>query len=140
MRIFVEHEYRQNMKEWSKTLENKTILVAEDEEMNFLLIKEIFRKSRMTILRAETGIEAVRLVETHPEIELILMDIKMPGMNGYEATRTIKKTHKIPIIAQTAYAMSGEETECMAAGCDAYITKPLKIDTLMDLAHKFLNS
>ncbi len=126
--------------EWSKALENKTILVAEDEEMNFLLIKEIFRKSNIIILRAETGLEAVKIVENHPEIELILMDIKMPGMNGYDATRVIKKTHTIPIIAQTAYAMSGEETECFAAGCDAYITKPIKIDILMTLAHKYLNS
>jgi len=104
-----------------------------------MLIKEIFRKSSYTILRAETGFEALRLIDAHPEISLVLMDIKMPGMTGYEATRAIKLKRNVPVIAQTAFAMSGEEAECYAAGCDAYITKPIRVDSLLELTKKFLN-
>ena len=120
--------------------ENKTILIAEDEEMNYLLIEEIFRKSKAKIIRAINGKQVIELFKVHPEIDLILMDIKMPEISGYEATKIIKKIRNVPIIAQTAYAMAGEEKESQKAGCDAYITKPIKVKYLLEIAEKFLNN
>ncbi len=127
------------MNKLSEIWNNKTILVAEDEDMNFLLIKEIFRKYKVNLLRAETGIEALEIFKQNSDIDLVLMDIKMPEMNGYDATRAIKKIRNVPVIAQTAYAMSGEEAASYAAGCDDYITKPIRVQTLIELAQKYLN-
>lgn len=127
------------MKNFSELWGDKTVLVAEDEDMNFMLIKEMFRKSDADILRAENGEEAVALFKKHPEVDLVLMDIKMPGINGYEATQEIKKIRNVPVIAQTAFAMAGEEKESYRAGCDEYITKPIRLEILMDLAKKYLN-
>lgn len=118
---------------------DKTILIAEDEEMNYLLIEEIFRKSKATLFRATTGKQVIEIFKAHPEIDLILMDIKMPEISGYEATKIIKEIRNVPIIAQTAYAMAGEEKESQKAGCDDYITKPLKVKKLLDIAAKYLN-
>lgn len=121
-------------------LTGKTILIAEDEEMNFTLLNEIFKKRGMTIVKAVTGTEAVDQFLKHKDtIDIILMDIKMPEKNGYDATREIKAVKKdVPVIAQTAYAMSGEKDLSTEAGCDAYITKPVIIKELIDLVIKLL--
>jgi CheY-like chemotaxis protein len=122
-------------------LTGKTILIAEDEEMNFTLLNEIFKKKGMTIVKAVTGTEAVDQFLKHKDtIDIILMDIKMPEKNGYDATREIKAVKKdVPVIAQTAYAMSGEKDLSTEAGCDAYITKPVIIKELIDLVITLLN-
>jgi len=122
-------------------LTGKTILIAEDEEMNFTLLNEIFKKRGMTIVKAVTGTEAVDQFLKHKDtIDIILMDIKMPEKNGYDATREIKAVKKdVPVIAQTAYAMSGEKDLSTEAGCDAYITKPVIIKELIDLVITLLN-
>jgi CheY-like chemotaxis protein len=125
----------------NNSLTGKTILIAEDEEMNFTLLNEIFKKKGMTIVKAVTGNEAVEQFIKHKDtIDIILMDIKMPEKNGYDATREIKAIKKdVPVIAQTAYAMSGEKDLSKQAGCDAYITKPVIIKELIDLVAKLLN-
>jgi CheY-like chemotaxis protein len=91
--------------------------------------------SRVTgsrIIRAENGREAVELFNSNSDIKLILMDIKMPEVDGLEATRRIKSINSsVPIIAITAYAMSGDEERVMAAGCDGYLSKPIKKELLM---------
>lgn len=121
-------------------LTGKTILVAEDEDINFIYIEELLRKYEMNILHARNGQEAVEIFTTNPEIGLVLMDIKMPIMDGYEATRMIKEhNHKVPIIAQTAYALAGEKDKIIEAGCDDYLSKPIKPLSLFKLLIEFLS-
>jgi PAS domain S-box-containing protein len=104
-----------------------TILVAEDDVTNFLYIQALLKQNTSAkILHALNGKEAVEIFLKNPDIDLILMDIKMPVMNGIEATRQIKAiSPQIPIIAITAYAMAGDETRILDAGCDHYLTKPI---------------
>ena len=119
---------------------DKTILIAEDEDSNFVLIKEILKSTGVNILRAKDGVEAVRMVKIMKDIDLVLMDIQMPGINGYEATREIRKMNiKLPIIAQTAYAMAGEREISQKEGCNDYIAKPLRADELIQIIGKFLD-
>ena len=113
------------------------ILIAEDDETSELLLSEIIRKFCNDVLYAKTGIEAVVACRIHPDIDLILMDIQMPEMNGYEATREIRKFNKsVMIIAQTAFILTVDREKALAAGCDDYITKPIHRDTLMALLQK----
>jgi PAS domain S-box-containing protein len=117
-------------KNTTKGTENKwdkrIILIAEDECYNYLFLKELLSPTGVKILHAKDGKEAVELVQQHPEISLVLMDIKMPVMDGYAATRLIKSLQpQIPVIAQTAYAMSDDKERTINAGFDNYIAKPI---------------
>ena len=116
----------------------KTILVAEDEESNFELVRIVLQK-RYRLLRARNGIEAVTINEDeHPD--LILMDIRMPDMNGLDATRIIKEVnHNTPIIALSAYAFEENIREAKAAGCDAFMAKPFRVEDLIDICAKYTN-
>lgn len=118
----VKHFTRQSVKkDWS----GKTILVAEDETSNFELINATLRQTNATVVRAKNGLEAVSLFRKNKNISLILMDIRMPEMNGYEATKIIKSENEnIPIISLTAYAMAEDREKSVQAGCDEYISKP----------------
>ncbi len=119
----------------------KTILIAEDNNSNFTLLKESLRSSGVNILRALDGHEAIAMVEMHQEIEIVLMDIQMPVLYGYEATMRIKKIrHDLPVIAQTAYALAGEKEKSHKAGCDDYISKPINIPLLLSKMSQFLIS
>ena len=115
----------------------KTILVVEDEESNYQLVKNILGRS-YRLLRANNGIEAVTIFdEEHPD--LILMDIRMPEMNGLDATRIIKEIdHDTPIIALSAFAFEENIAEAKAAGCDDFLSKPFKVEALIDLTEKYL--
>jgi len=118
---------------------DKTILIAEDDSMNFILLTEIFKKTGAKILRAVTGREAIN-ISLDQKPDLILMDIKMPDLDGYQATIEIKKQYpNMPVIAQTAYAHVEEEKKSQNAGCDAYIAKPINIEKLMKMMKQFLN-
>ena len=117
----------------------KVFLVVEDEDHNFAYIQEILRKTQATIIRAKNGIRAIELVKQE-SIDLILMDIKLPEMDGFKATIEIKKIKpSIPIIAQTAFAMENEKIACLKAGCDDYIVKPFHPSKLLDGIKKYLN-
>ena len=113
------------------------ILVAEDEDSNYELVRIVLTK-RYRLLRAHNGIEAVTLCEDeHPD--LILMDIRMPDMNGLDATRIIKEVnHDIPIIALSAYAFDENIREAKAAGCDEFLAKPFRVEDLLDTVGKFI--
>ena len=113
------------------------ILVAEDEDNNFELVKVVLSK-RYRLIRAHNGIEAVTLCEDeHPN--LILMDIRMPDMNGLDATRIIKEVNRnIPIIALSAYAFDENIKEAKEAGCDDFMAKPFRVEDLLDRIQKFL--
>ena len=120
-------------------LKGFTILIAEDEEFNFLFIKEVLENHHMQVIHAKDGKEAWDKCIQYPEINLVLMDIKMPNMNGFEATRLIKERNpNLPIIAQTAYAMADDKEKILKAGCDDYISKPLKKEQLLKLLKKYL--
>lgn len=118
----------------------KTILVAEDEDINFIYIDEILKRYKLKILHAHNGQEAVQLFKENRHIvELILMDIKMPVMDGFEATEQIKLlSPDTPIIAQTAYALAGEREKIIDAGCDDYLSKPLKPKGLILAISKYI--
>lgn len=116
-----------------------TILIAEDEDTNFIYLETALEKTEVNILRAINGKEAVEMTRVNPLIDLILMDIKMPMMNGLEATRSIKSFRKdIPIIAQTAFAMEEDRRNCIAVGCDDFLAKPIRYRVLCDTISKYL--
>ena len=122
------------------SLDGKNILVAEDEDMNVAYLQEVFADTKANIIWARNGEEAVNLTRQNPNIDLILMDIKMPVMNGYDATKAIREFNKdVVIIAQTAYALTGEKEKTIAAGCNYYITKPIEITMLLNTISGFLN-
>jgi signal transduction histidine kinase len=119
---------------------DKVFLVAEDEDVNFRFLEAVLQKSQAQILRAKTGREAVELCGNISKIDLVLMDIKMPVMNGFEATKEIKRNRpKLPVIAQTAFAAKEEMIKCEQYGCDDVVTKPIDIKLLIrkisDLLH-----
>lgn len=119
---------------------NSTILIAEDEDVNYQFLEEFIADLQMKPLRANNGEEAFLLAKTNPEIKLILMDLKMPVLDGYETTRMIKNLRPtLPIIAQSAYAQSGDKIKALQAGCDDYISKPIKDNILLALITKYLN-
>ncbi len=116
-----------------------TILVVEDEEINWLYLNEIL-KNRVEVIRAVTGKEAIEVVKENTDIDIILMDIKLPDINGLELTRIIKSINsKIKVIAQTAYALSGDRESVIAAGCSGYISKPVNRDELLNLILAYSN-
>ncbi|KAF0129025.1 MAG: PAS domain-containing protein [Bacteroidetes bacterium] len=123
-----------------ETIKNEkapTILIAEDEVLNVLYVKRILKNSGYNLLYAQNGEEAVQLVKDNPDINLVLMDIKMPIMDGLEATRIIRKSNEhLPIIAVTAYAANDDRHACIAAGCSDYISKPFTADDLKELIKK----
>ncbi|MFP4024709.1 MAG: response regulator [Thiohalospira sp.] len=120
--------------------QNKTILIAEDEPANFYYIEEVLKKTGAKLLRATNGKEAIEMFKRHNEIDLIIMDIKMPEMDGYEATKYIKKINKnIPIISQSAYAMPGDIEKGYLLGMNDYLTKPVKPKKLLSVLNKHLN-
>lgn len=118
---------------------NKVMLLAEDEEVNYIFINELLQPTGVTVLWAKDGLQAVELVKNIKKIDVILMDIKMPNMNGYAATMEIRHINPdIPIIAQTAYAFSEDRQKAEAAGCDEYITKPIKSIELFQIIDRFI--
>jgi|GEM_PF-1067373 len=113
---------------------NELIIIAEDDDINYYYLSRLFANTKFKILRAFNGKEAIELVEQNPDVKLVLMDIKMPIMNGYEAARHIQKKYAhIPIIAQTAYALTEDETKINDAGFQGYIRKPIKRDALFSI-------
>ena len=116
-----------------------SILIAEDDAMSALLLKRNLKGENLTILSAENGWEAVELLQHHPEIKLVLMDLKMPIMSGFEATKLIKQKHpELPIIAQSAFSSLEVRRKASEAGCSALISKPIKKDELLEKMHEML--
>ena len=110
------------------------ILIAEDDEVSTLLLKKTLKGENITTLCAQNGWEAVEIVQHHPEINLVLMDIKMPVMNGFDATRLIKQQRPdLPVIAQSAFTSKEVNEKAQEAGCDSFITKPIKKSELLEM-------
>jgi hypothetical protein len=120
----------------SKT--NFTILLAEDDHSNYLFFNEIIENEDIELIHAENGAQAVDICKTRNDIDLILMDIKMPVMNGYEATIEIKKIRpELQIIALTAYAMPEDKEIALQAGCTDYISKPVSKNKLLEIIKEY---
>ncbi|MGE4288952.1 MAG: PAS domain S-box protein [Salinivirgaceae bacterium] len=118
----------------------KKVLIVEDTQENYQLLIEILKKYELDLSRAETGHQAIELLKTNANFDLVLMDIQLPGINGYEATREIRKFNtKIPIIAQTAYAMYDDVVRALDAGCNDFIAKPIKTKKFLGLVGKYLS-
>jgi two-component system, cell cycle response regulator DivK len=118
------------------------ILVVEDQADNRRILHDLLSSVGYEILEAVTGDEGVTLATTQ-QPDLILMDIQLPGMDGYEATRRIKADpalHHIPIIAVTSYALSGDDAQAFAAGCDSYVAKPFSPRALLAKVREYLPS
>jgi PAS domain S-box-containing protein len=124
-----------------KTPKLKSILVAEDDEYNYIYLKTLLdQATSATIIHAANGREAIDKFRDNPGIELVLMDIKMPEMDGLEATRKIKSINPaIPVIAITAYAMLGDESRILEAGCDGYLSKPISRKSLLEKMSEYVN-
>jgi signal transduction histidine kinase len=122
-----------------ENVNNKTILVAEDEDDNYQFLNIVLTRLGYQTYHAKTGLEAIHLLESNKQISLVLMDIKMPEMSGIEATIEIRKTNKtIPIIAQSAFLKTGYEDLINENGFTDYLMKPIKKDLLIELLSKYM--
>lgn len=120
-------------------LSQYTLLVVEDDIVSVELVKTILADTGIQIMHVVTGLEAVKLVKRGFRPDIILMDMRLPEMDGYQATQLIKEHHQdIPVIAQTAFAMTEDRQKCLAAGCDEYITKPYDEALLLKIITSFL--
>ena len=118
---------------------SKTILIVEDEEVNQFFFEKALKKTQANLFFANDGIEAIDMIKKKTDIDLVLMDIRLPRMNGIEATSKIKEINPgMPVIIQTAYEMSCAMDEAINCGCDDFITKPIDMQTLFSLLQKHL--
>ena len=118
---------------------NPNILIAEDVESNFLYLKAVLSKLNANVFWAKNGLEVLEICEKEENLDLVLMDLQMPEMNGYEATQILKKKYpNLPVVAQTAFAMSDDREKALNAGCDDYLAKPIKSKDLLTITEKYL--
>ncbi len=114
------------------------ILIAEDDEASEILISKIVKQFSLEVFKAKTGKQAVEICRKISDIDLILMDIQMPILNGYEAAQQIRTFNtEVIIIAQTAFGLTGDSEKSLEAGCNDYISKPISKDKLLELIHKY---
>jgi len=114
------------------------ILIAEDDETSEMLISMTVKEFSKEVIKARTGNEAIEICRTNPDLDLILMDIQMPDLNGYEATRQIRQFNKdVVIIAQTAFGLSVDREKAIEAGCNDYMSKPINKDEILSLIQKY---
>ena len=122
-----------------KNWEGRTILIVEDDYVNFKLLEGILKKTRATILHAMNGLEAVTLCKDELGIDLVLMDLQLPELNGFEAIRQIRAFQpELPIVVQTAYAMNEEKYTAQQAGCNGFITKPIHLQRFLEEVEKYM--
>lgn len=118
----------------------KSILIVEDVSSNYFYLAATLKKSGATITWVKSGEEALEKIIAGESFDLILMDVQLTGIDGYQVTGKIKEMHPhLPIIAQTAYAMMGEKEKSKLAGCDEYLPKPIKPSVLLETLSKYLN-
>lgn len=123
-------------------LSEKQVLLAEDDRRNIFALSSVLEMFEMKIILAGNGKEAVRLLEENPGVDIILMDIMMPEMDGFEAIKIIRKDQRfksLPIIALTAKAMQGDREKCIEAGANDYQSKPVDVDKLVPQMKEWLS-
>ncbi len=110
----------------------KRILIAEDEESNYHFLEAILKKTQVSLLWASDGVEFLELINKHDDIDLVLLDIKMPGINGFNAIKVVRQQNiTIPVIAQTAFNQPEDKQRCLDSGCNDYLSKPIDKDLLI---------
>ena len=135
----IEKPVIQGLKASDRNWEDKTILIVEDDHINYQLLEVVLKRTRVNLLHAVTGKDAVRFCREQPKIDLVLMDVQLPEMNGFEAIKLIKEYQpNIPIIVQTANSMNEEKTRADEAGCQGFMTKPISLNKFMSEVDKFL--
>jgi CheY-like chemotaxis protein len=118
----------------------KTVLITEDIDLNYLFLEKILSQTEVNIVRAMDGYEALRLIKNNPNIDLVLMDIQMPGLDGFDTTVALKKHRpQLPVIVQTAYIIEEGRQRSAESGADEYIEKPLNVTKLFALMEKYLH-
>jgi HAMP domain-containing protein/signal transduction histidine kinase/DNA-binding response OmpR family regulator len=131
----------ENLRSREDVLAEKSILIVDDDVRNLFALTTAFERYNINCITAESGQEAINILMENKKIDMVLMDIMMPEMDGYETTQKIRREHKnssLPIIAVTAKAMKGDREKCIEAGASDYITKPVKIDQLLSLMRVWL--
>jgi CheY-like chemotaxis protein len=131
----------ENLRSREDVLAGKNVLVVDDDVRNLFALTTAFERYNINAMTAESGQEAINILTENNHIDIVLMDIMMPEMDGYETTQKIRREHKnsgLPIIAVTAKAMKGDREKCIEAGASDYITKPVKIDQLLSLMRVWL--
>jgi HAMP domain-containing protein/signal transduction histidine kinase/CheY-like chemotaxis protein len=131
----------ENLRAKNDILANKKVLVVDDDVRNLFALTTAFERYSINAITAESGQEAMSILNENDDIDIVLMDIMMPEMDGYETTQKIRREHKnktLPIIAVTAKAMKGDREKCIEAGASDYITKPVKVDQLLSLMRVWL--
>ena len=124
-----------------KSQKDITILIAEDDLTSFIFLQEILKNTAAKIIHARDGNKAVEIIKSTPEITIVLMDLKMPVLGGLDATKQIKRLRpELPVIAQTAFASPSDEQRSLDAGCDDYLSKPIKRELLIEKIVKFIDN
>jgi len=126
----------ERLRKTDQTLSGRTVLVVDDDVRNIFALTSVLEDHRLKVVHAENGRAAIDLLEKTPEIDVVLMDIMMPEMDGYETMRAIRQLprfHSLPIIALTAKAMKGDRAKCIEAGASDYVTKPVDLDQLFSV-------
>jgi CheY-like chemotaxis protein len=131
----------QQVHQTDPVFQGKRILVVDDDVRNIFAITSVLERHKMQVIYAENGKRGVQMLREHPDVNVVLMDVMMPEMDGYETTREIRKDPRfasLPIIALTAKAMKGDREKCLEAGASDYITKPVEPDQLLSLLRVWL--
>jgi signal transduction histidine kinase len=119
--------------------EDRTILIVEDDHINYQLLEVVLKRTGVNLLHAVTGLDAVRFCQEHEKIDLVLMDVQLPEMNGFDAIKLIKQNQPdIPIIVQTANSLNEEKSRADEAGCQGFMTKPISLNKFMSEVDKFM--
>jgi len=128
------------LEQLKELFEGKKILIVEDDDIGYSLLKEIFADYKFAIERAKDGLEAIEYFKHHKyAFDLVLMDLRLPNINGFEATSKIKNINpSVPVIAVSAYVHSQSINDSKVCGCDDFIAKPFDINHLIALVHKYL--
>jgi CheY-like chemotaxis protein len=132
----------QRLRETDAALIGKTVLVVDDDVRNIFALTSLLEDHKLLVMHAENGRSGIDLLKSNPDIDLVLMDIMMPGMDGYETTKAIREIpqfRSLPIIALTAKAMKGDRAKCLEAGASDYITKPVDLEQLFSVLRVWIS-
>lgn len=118
---------------------NKTVLITEDLELNYMFLEKILSQSEIKVIRAKDGYEALQIIKSNTTIDIVLMDVQMPGIDGFESTVAVKKLRpELPIILQTAYLIEDGRKKGIQSGANEYVEKPINVNKLFALMEKYL--